>query len=144
MASNAERAELLGLVLGALVECDRAALTRLCSSDVRVWTPELSAGSRQELLDGLDRRDEAFTDVELRVTPLDVSGDHACAEWTVSMLHSGPIELADGTTLEPTGLPIALNGVTVAEFADGEICAIRQYWNERTLFEQLGLTPGDP
>jgi hypothetical protein len=31
--------------------------------------------------------------------------------------------------------------VTVAEFRGDRICSLRQYWDELSLFEQLGLLP---
>jgi ketosteroid isomerase-like protein len=47
--------------------------------------------------------------------------------------------LADGATVEPTGVRITLNGVTVAEFRGDRICSLRQYWDELAAFEQIGL-----
>jgi hypothetical protein len=136
--TNSERAELLAGALQALVTCDRAALTRLLTHDVRVWAPEIATATRDELLAALDRRDHAFTDPALDVVALDVGGDHACAEWTLEVRHTGRIELHDGSVVEPTDLSIVLHGVAVAEFDGDEICALRQYWNVSSLLEQLG------
>ena len=47
-----------------------------------------------------ERRDDAFSDIELEVVPL---------------------------------------GSTTTEFRGHRICALRQYWDELTVFEQLGL-----
>ena len=38
---------------------------------------------------------------------------------------------------------IALHGVTVAEFRGDRICALRQYWDELSVFDQLGLLGTD-
>jgi hypothetical protein len=89
------------------------------------------------------RRDDAFSSIALDVTPLLVAGDYACSEWTVSMIHTGPLALADGRTLEPTGVRVYLHGVTVAEFLGEQICALRQYWDELSVYEQLGLISGE-
>lgn len=139
MTSNLDRAELLSSALRAIVDCDRSELVRLLTRDVRVWTPELSTATRDELIEALRRRDDAFSDVAIDVVPLDVGGDHACAEWAIAMKHTGTIEFANGTTVEPTGLVIELHGATVAEFLGAEICSLRQYWNENSLLEQLGV-----
>ena len=72
--------------------------------------PGAGHGLPLSLLEELDRRDGVFADVELRVTALDVGGDHACVEWTVEMTHGGPIVLADGVTIESSGLRVALHG----------------------------------
>jgi predicted ester cyclase len=143
VTSNATRAAKLVRALRAGVERDREALQELLTEDVRAWTPALSTGSLSELIDALDRRDEAFSDVALDVSPLDVGGDYACAEWTVEMTHTGTLHLAAETTIEPTGTRVTLHGVTVAEFLGDRICSVRQYWDEFAVLEQLGMMTGD-
>ena len=138
MTSNAERASTLVDALRAGLERDRTALERLLTEDVRAWTPSLSTSSRSELIDALDRRDPAFTDIDLDVVPLDVGGDFACVEWTVGMTHAGTITLADDRRVESTGVRVAVHGVTVAEFDGARICSVRQYWDEFAVLEQLG------
>jgi ketosteroid isomerase-like protein len=138
MTSNAERAMILIGALHAAVRGDRATLSGLYTDDVKAWTPALWASSAAELLAELDRRDDAFSDVELEVMPLDVGGDCAGAEWRVTMTHSGDLELRDAI-VPPTGLRISINGVSIAEFRGDRICALRQYWDEIAVFEQLGL-----
>ena len=60
------------------------------------------------------------------------------------MKHSGPIELAGGRRLEPSGEPVVVNGATIAEFDGDRICSLRQYWDEFAVLEQLGvLSPDD-
>lgn len=137
--SRTERAGgLLERALHASVRGDRAALEAIYAEDVKAWTPALSASSAAELLAELDRRDAAFTDLELETTPLDVAGEFACVEWRVSMTHSGALSLRD-TRVPATGLRVTIHGVTVAELDGDRICALRQYWDELALYEQLGL-----
>jgi ketosteroid isomerase-like protein len=143
MTSNAERATTLVRALRAGLDGDGSTIRELCTEDVMAWTPALSASSITELAAELERRDNAFSDIELEVAPLDVGGDYACAEWSVSMTHSGPLLLAGGEVVEPTGTRITLNGATVAEFRGDRICSVRQYWDELAVFEQLGLMPDD-
>jgi ketosteroid isomerase-like protein len=138
MTTNAERAGVLERALRARVEGDRDASEQLYTDDVKAWAPSLSTSSRTELQAEFDRRDDAFSDLELDVTPLDVGGDFACAEWTVTMTHSGPLAMADGT-VEATGRRVRVHGVTIAEFDAGRICSLRQYWDEFAFAEQLGL-----
>jgi ketosteroid isomerase-like protein len=143
MNSNEERAATLVRALHAGVARDRQALQELFTDDVRAWTPALTTESLSELLDELDRRDESFSEVDLDVAPLDVSGDYACVEWTVEMTHSGAINLTPETSIEPSGMRVRLHGVTVAEFHGDRICSLRQYWNEFAVLEQLGVVIGD-
>jgi ketosteroid isomerase-like protein len=139
MTSNAQRATTLMRALRAGVDGDTRTIRELCTDDVKAWTPALSAASFAELAAELERRDHAFSDIDLEVAPLDVGGDYACAEWSVSMTHTGPLVLAGGEVAEPTGTRITLNGVTVAEFRGDRICSLRQYWDEFAAFDQIGL-----
>jgi hypothetical protein len=43
-------------------------------------TPAISTWSLAELMAEFDRRDDAFSDIKLDLTPLEVGGDYACAE----------------------------------------------------------------
>jgi len=137
MMTNAARATTQVRALRAGIERDRQALGSLFTDDVRAWTPALSTSSLNELIAELDRRDDAFSDMDLEVLPLDVGGDHACAEWTVGMTHTGKITLSGDETIEPSGIRVTLHGITVAEFQGDRICSLRQYWDEFALFEQL-------
>jgi hypothetical protein len=142
MTSNKTRAEMLVRALRAGIEGDREALQALFTDDVRAWTPALSTASLSELIDALDRRDDAFSDIDLDVTPLDVGGDYACVEWSVEMTHSGRITIADERSIEPSGIRVTLHGVTVAEFDGDRICSLRQYWDEFAVLDQLGVLTG--
>ena len=139
MTSGAARAATLVRALHAGVQRDRVAIVDVYTDDVRAWTPARSTSALSDLLTELDRRDDAFSEIELDVASLDVGGDYACAEWTVTMTHTGPLEVAGGTIIEPTNVRITLHGVTVAEFRGDRICALRQYWDELAVFDQLGL-----
>ena len=59
------------------------------------------------------------------------------------MTHTGTVVLGDGKPIEPSGIRVTLNGVTVAEFLGDRICSVRQYWDELTVLEQLGVLTGD-
>ena len=138
MSSNEARAATLVRALRASIEGDSSVIGELYTDDVRAWAPALSAASASELAAEFERRDDSFSEIELDVAPLDVGGDYACAEWTVSMTHSRQFALAGGEFIEPTGLRVTINGVTVAEFRDDRICSFRQYWDEFAVLEQLG------
>ena len=143
MTSNAGRATTLMRALRASIGGDGDAARDLYTEDVKAWAPSRSAASRTELMAEIDRRDQAFSDVEVDVEPLDVGGDYACAEWSVTMTHTGPLTLAGGEVVEPTGARITVHGATVAEFRGDRICSLRQYWDELGVFEQIGLMPDD-
>ena len=135
MTTNAERAAILERALRARVEGDRGGVEQLYTDDVKAWTPAFSTSSRSELLAEFDRTDDAFSDIALDVTSLDVGGDFACAEWTVTM-----------AVQDPAVGRVSVHGVTIAEFDGDRICALRQYWDEVAVAELLGdaeSRPGD-
>jgi ketosteroid isomerase-like protein len=139
VTSNAGRATTLMQALRAGITGDGDALREIYTEDVKAWAPSRSASSIGDLVAEAERRDQAFSEVVVDVAPLDVGGGYACAEWSVTMTHSGPLTLAGGEVVEPTGARITVNGVTVAEFRGDRICSLRQYWDELGVFEQIGL-----
>jgi ketosteroid isomerase-like protein len=141
VTSNAERAAILTRALRARIEGDGAAIDELYTDDVHAWTPAFSVTTLAELRSEFDRQDDAFSSFTVEVVPLDTGGDYACAEWTVTMTHSGPLAVAGGRAVEPTAMRITLNGITVAEFRGDRICSLRQYWDELAVFDQLGISP---
>jgi ketosteroid isomerase-like protein len=144
MASNAERAALLVRGIEASVAGDSSVVGDLYTDDVRAWSPALTISSAAELAVEFEDRDEAFSDIELDLTPLDVAGERACIEWVATVTHSGPLVI-DGAdvVIDPTGKRCTLRGVTVAEFEGDRIKEFRQYWDELAILEQLGLLPDD-
>jgi hypothetical protein len=141
MLSNAERAAVLVRGIEASVAGDSGVIARLYTTDVMGWSPALSVSSAAELAGEFEDREDVFSDIELDVTPLDVSGDRACVEWVATATHSGPLVVDDDVVIEPTGLRCQLRGVTVAEFDGDRIRSFRQYSDEVSLIEQLGLLP---
>jgi ketosteroid isomerase-like protein len=139
VTTSSARASTLERALRASLEGDSGVVAEIYTDDVKVWAPALSVSSARELAEEFERRDDVFSEIELEVFPLAVSGDHACAEWTVTMTHSGAFVLADGLVVEPTGIRVTVNGATVAEFHGDRICSLRQYWDEFGVLEQLGL-----
>jgi ketosteroid isomerase-like protein len=144
MTSNAARAATLVRALQAGIDHDLRVAAEVYTEDVRAWTPAVSTASLTELLAELECFDDAFSEVSLEVSPLEVRGDYACAEWSVTMMHSGQLAVAGGQVVQPTGVRVTLNGVTVAEFRGDRICSLRQYWDELAVFDQLGLLHNEP
>jgi ketosteroid isomerase-like protein len=139
VTTNTARTSILERALRGSIEGDSTVIGEVYTDDVRVWAPALSVSSARELAEEFRRRDDVFSGIELEIFPLDVSGDYACAEWTVTMTHSGRLVLADGLVVEPTGIQVTINGATVAEFDGDRICSRRQYWDEFGVLEQLGV-----
>ena len=123
-------------LLHAAVTGDCEAMADLVTADVTAWSPDGFVTSRGELLAVLQRRDDAFSGVEIRVQALDQIGDKAIAEWHVAVDHTGPLAIDDDLVIEPTGRRLHVSGATIAEFDGDRICAFRSYFDDLALVEQ--------
>jgi ketosteroid isomerase-like protein len=123
-------------LLQAAVTGDGEAMADLVTADVTAWSPNVFATSRDELLAVLQRRDDTFSAIEIRVQALDQVGDKAIAEWHVAVDHTGPLAIDDDLVIEPTGRRLHLSGATIAEFDGDRICAFRSYFDDLALVEQ--------
>jgi len=141
MASNADRAAALVRGIEASVTGDSSVIAELYTEDVQGWSPAMLITSAAELAVEFEDRDEALSDIELDLNALDAGDNQACVEWIATVTHSGPLVVDDDLVIEPTGRRLALRGVTVADFDGDRISAFRQYWDEVSLIEQLGLLP---
>jgi ketosteroid isomerase-like protein len=144
MTSSTRRASVLVEALRAAFDRDHEALGGLLTEDVRVWAPLRSVSSLGQLVSELEQRDDAFSDAVADVIPLEVGGDYACAEWTVAMTHSGPLEVRGGVVIDPTAVRVVIHGATVAEFRGDRICSLRQYWDELPALEEICSVAGHP
>jgi ketosteroid isomerase-like protein len=141
MGSSADRAAVLVQAIEASVTGDSRVVRELYADDVQGWSPVMTVSSAAELAVELEDRQEAFSDIDLDVTPLDVGADQACVEWIATATHSGPLVIDEDVVIEPTGGRFTLRGITVADFEGDRIRAFRQYWDEVSLLEQLEIIP---
>jgi ketosteroid isomerase-like protein len=141
-STDSDRAEVLVRAIEATMAGDSTLLGMLYTEAVDGWSPSMSVSSAAELAVELEKRDTAFSDIDLEVAPLEVGGDQACVEWVATATHSGAL-MVDDVVIEATGRRVTVRGVTVAEFDGGRICAFRQYYDEVALLAHLGLLPVD-
>lgn len=123
-------------LLQAAVTGDGEAMADLVTADVTAWSPNVFVTSRDELLAALQRSDDTFSGIEIRVRALDQVGDKAIAEWHVAVDHTGPLAIDDDLVIEPTGRRLHVSGTTIAEFEGDRICAFRSYFDDLALVEQ--------
>lgn len=130
------QADALRQLLTAAVAGDRESMTGLVTDDVVAWSPNLYVTSRDELLAELERRDDAFSGIDVQVLALDQVGDKAIAEWHVAVDHTGTLVVDDDLAIEPTGRRLHVSGATFAEFDGDRVCAFRSYFDDLALVEQ--------
>jgi len=139
MRGNRYRATRLARAVRASILGDSSVIENLYTLGVRGWSPTMEVSSASELACEFEFNGEAFTDVAVDVTLLDVNAPQACVEWQATAVHSGPIDAGEGIVLAPTGRRVTLRGITVADFDEDRICSFRQYWDELALLIELGL-----
>jgi hypothetical protein len=135
----ADPAAVLALAIEAAVTGDPALMESVFTDDVIAWSPNMSVTSLAELEAEFADRDDALSNVVFAVDSVDVvGGAKAIAEWRLSADHTGPLHIGD-EVLDASGRTIVLAGATFAEFRDGQICAMRTYFDDAALIEQLVL-----
>ena len=138
--ADTDRAATLRRALETFIRPDAALLADLGSTfteDVSVWSPNLSVQGHAELIEALAFRLDSFSDVDLVIDALDLFGSKGLAEFRVSANFSGAFVLDEDVVIEPNGRSLLLGAAAVAEFEGVRIKAIRSYFDDATLLEQM-------
>ena len=117
-----------------------AKLGELFHDEVTVWSPNLLATGLPDLAKNLAYRENAFSDVGIQIDALDVFADKGFAEFRVTATFSGPFMIGKETVIEPRGQRLILGAAVVADFEGGKIKALRAYFDDSTLLEQMLAT----
>ena len=114
-----------------------AKLGELFHDDVTVWSPNMLAIGLADLAENLAFRELAFSDVEVQIDALHVFANKGFAEFRVAATFSGPFVIGKETAIEPNGQKILLGAAAIADFEGGKIKALRAYFDDATLLEQM-------
>jgi hypothetical protein len=114
-----------------------AKLGELFDDDVTVWSPNLFAAGLADLAENLAFRENTFSDVDIQIDALDVFANKGFAEFRVTATFSGPFVIGKETVIEPNGHKILLGAAAIADFEAGKIKALRAYFDDATLLEQM-------
>ncbi len=117
-----------------------AELATLFTEDVTVWSPNLLAVGVAELAENLAMREMAFSDVEIQITSVGILGNKGFAEFCVGATFSGPFVVDDDVVIDPNGRQLLLGAAAVADFQGDKIKAVRVYFDDATLLEQMLAT----
>ena len=90
---------------------------------------EIAARARQYI--------DAFPDMRLEITSVEVDGNRYAAEWRATGTNSGSL-----MGMPATNRPVTVEGCDVGEIGDdGLIARENDYWNEAAFMRQLGMMP---
>jgi ketosteroid isomerase-like protein len=136
-----DRGQVLVLALEAAVRGDTSLFVDYFTHDVTFTGPHLALSSRASAQRSFDGPEDGLTDLRLVVHSVDAIADKLIAEWRLEATFSGPLLFDDDLLIEPTGRPVRMRGVSVAEFRGARIAAFRHYFDDSELFDDV---PGVP
>lgn len=132
-----DRRQTLKRALEACIRGEVDALPELFTEDVNGWSPNLVVASLGELAEAVADREDALSNVDIKVDAVDVVGNKGFAEYRVTAVFSGPFVIQRDVVIEPNGHDILLGAAMVAEFSGDRISAFRNYFDDATLLEQM-------
>ena len=132
-----DRGRTLQRALEACIRGELDALPELFTEDVSGWSPNLVVGSLGELAEAVADREDALSNVDIKVDAVDLVGNKGFAEYRVSAVFSGPFVIERDVVIEPNGHDILLGAAMVAEFSGDRISTFRNYFDDATLLEQM-------
>lgn len=115
-----------------------AALRHYSADGVGTLHGHFGPARREDVISHFLELREAFPDLSFRVLDLIAEADTAVARWRLCGTFTGP-----GTFMgfRPTGAAFDLEGLDIAQIADGKILRIDGYADGMTIARQLGLMP---
>jgi ketosteroid isomerase-like protein len=135
--------DLLTTALRAVLLGEAVDVVALFTEDLATWSPTIATTSRAELVEALaavDDLGDALSDVVLSIDSLVVVADvGVIAEWRLGADHTGPLLIGDDLLVEASGRRIELAGASFAELRGSRIRALRTYFDDAALIEQLTL-----
>ena len=78
-----------------------------------------------------------MSDVDIQIDALDVFANKGFAEFRVAATFSGPFVIEKDVVIEPHGQRLLLGAAAIADFEAGKIKALRAYFDDATLLEQM-------
>ena len=114
-----------------------AKLGELFTDDATAWSPNVLAVGLAELSEILAFRQGAFSDVNIEFDSLDIFGSRGLAEFRVAATFSGSFVVDEAAVIEPNGKQLVLGIAAVADFDGDKIKALRAYFDDASLLEQM-------
>lgn len=129
-------ATLRGILLGE----DLSPIRGRLATDLVTWSPHLFAVTRDQLFTRIVEAEvmgETLSEVSLDITDLAVVSPRVFLEWRLTARFTSPGFIEDDLLIEPTGRLLETAGVEVVTFSGDQIVALRCYYDDLALLEQL-------
>src|SRR5680860_706321 len=134
-----EARDVMDRATAAIFSNDMAAIAECYAADVVAQTPDAGTiNGRDDLVDYMRQMSDAFPDLSYEMTRTMEDGKFAIDEGTVIGTNTGPLALATGEVLPPTGKPVRLRSIDVATVEGGSSPVMT---STSTRWGQVGLEP---
>ncbi len=128
---------LRGILTG---EGDLRAVQHRLRADVVAWSPAFHVRTRAELVSAVhpvSAGADTVTELSIEPTRVDRLADHVYIEWRMTGRFTNDCFVDDDLLIEPTGRLVETAGILVATFAGDEVTALRCYFDDMAIIEQL-------
>lgn len=129
----------LATAIGVAVVGGADELEALLTEDAVSVSPTQTFCSREAAVAARDDPTAALIVVDFEVTRLVWTTCVVLAEWRLVSTQEAPLLVGDDVLVEVSDRPITLSGATVAERCDDRFSAVRTYFDEADLIEQVVL-----
>jgi ketosteroid isomerase-like protein len=136
-----EARQVMDRITEAALAGDQEAVKALYAPDAVLEAPDAGTITGNEGIAAyLGEFVSALSDADFELVHGHEAGDVAIDEGYMIGRHTGPVELPDGQTVEPTGREIRVRECDVATVRDGVVVSHRMYFDMLDWLGQLGLT----
>ncbi len=113
-------------------------IDEIAAPETRYHGPHMpgGSGSRGDWRTAIARYRSAFPDSHVVFDELLACGDRIIGRWRATGTQTGPLP-----GLEPTGMPIAISGITIYRMTDGRIVEAWEQLDLLGMWQQLGMFP---
>lgn len=118
---------------------DRAAFVACYSTDCELVTPSEVGKGHVAVEKFYDDAEVIWPDSRVRITLLREDGEIVLEEGVAEGTNTGPIALPDGTEAPATGNSVSFPFAAVHTVRGGLIVSTRFYWDNASVYGQLGL-----
>jgi ketosteroid isomerase-like protein len=135
------QSEIRQAFLAAVAAGDVDTIVGLYQPDAVLEAPEGRFEGREQIEQYFRAQLTPF-DAKLNVVAVHDAGGTEIGEWVMEAVHTGELQLPDGTTMPATGKPVRQRGADVVVYSGGLISQQRVYYDNVEALAQLGLLPG--
>ncbi|HEY2438220.1 MAG TPA: ester cyclase [Solirubrobacteraceae bacterium] len=136
--TTGSNAELVRRTFDALNRADLSALREFWSDETVERFPDRTCRGAEEIATYFRETLAAISDFHMDLLAITEQGEDVFVQWHLTGTHTGPIQ-----GIEPTGKPIAVDGMDHFVIRDGKVISNFVVFDQMQYARQLGMMPPD-